>query len=441
MTRSDRPNILFLFPDQQRAEYVGYAGQVPVRTPHLDRLAGEGVRFSDAVVPSPLCAPSRACIALGQEYDHNPVAGNGDNLPQNAATFYRRLRDEAGYHVMGCGKFDLHKATLDWGLDGRRCIEQWGFSDGVDSEGKWDGVRSGWEEPKGPYLKYLHDHGLAAAYTQDMWSRRPKQTASHATALPEEAYGDNWVGANALALLERKPADRPWFLQVNFPGPHDPWDVTLRMKQEYDGVDFPPAFDNDTDEPRDINYTRQNYASMCTNIDRLVGELLARLERTGELDNTLVIYSSDHGEMLGDMEGWGKSKPFHGSIHVPMLVWGPKLGVAGGIEHAGPTSNLDVTATCLDFAGLEAGTMDSRSLRPVLSGQTSEHRDIVLSGLGAWRVAYDGRWKLVVDWDDAPRQLFDLHNDPHESTDVAGKNPDVVDRLQGRLLPKRHATA
>jgi arylsulfatase A-like enzyme len=431
-----KPNILFLFPDQQRREYMGFLEQVPVATENLDRLAREGVAFTDALCPSPVCAPSRACIATGLEYDHNPVPSNGADLPLDCPTFYRRLRDEAGYHVMGCGKFDLHKATLDWNLDGSRCIQEWGFSDGIDSEGKWDGVNSGWDQPKGPYLKFLHDQNLAAVYAQDMWSRKPA-TVSHPTALPEWAYGDNWVADNAFELLGRKPADKPWFLQINFPGPHNPWDVTLEMKLRYDRVDFPPAIENDSDDAKAINWCRQNYAAMCTNIDMWLGRLMDHLERTGELDNTLILYSSDHGEMLGDKCAWGKSKPYHASVAVPMVAWGPGLGIVQGLAHDGPSTNLDVTATCLDFAGLDVGDVDSRSLRGVLTGRTGEHRDVVLSGLGNWRLAYDGRYKLVKEWQDKQTQLFDLEQDPAESNDIAPQAPEIVARLEGHLPAKK----
>ena len=161
-----RPNILLLFPDQHRFDWLGVNPDIPVRTPNLDRLAGEGVRFTNAVCPSPLCAPSRACLASGKEYDRCRVASNQVDYPLDQATFYTRLR-ESGYHVAGCGKFDLHKATLNWGLDGKRVLDEWGFSDGIDNEGKWDGIRSGAQEPKGPYLAYLHREGLAEAHVQD----------------------------------------------------------------------------------------------------------------------------------------------------------------------------------------------------------------------------------------------------------------------------------
>ena len=138
---SDRPNILFFFPDQHRYDWVGTNPGVPVRTPNLDTLGERGVRFTNAVCPSPLCAPSRACLAAGKEYDRCRVADNGVNYPLDQQTFYGLLRDtpgaggaDPGYHVAGCGKFDLAKAMHDWGVDGKRLLPEWGFSDGVDND-------------------------------------------------------------------------------------------------------------------------------------------------------------------------------------------------------------------------------------------------------------------------------------------------------------------
>ncbi|MHC5058463.1 MAG: sulfatase-like hydrolase/transferase [Planctomycetota bacterium] len=109
-----RPNILFLYPDTLRYDWLETCGTVPVRTPNAVRLAGEGVEFTRAVTPSPLCAPARACLASGMEYDRAGVPGNDVNYPLDQASLYKLLRD-SGYHVMGCGKFDLHKPELDWG--------------------------------------------------------------------------------------------------------------------------------------------------------------------------------------------------------------------------------------------------------------------------------------------------------------------------------------
>ena len=133
-------NILFLFPDQHRFDFLGTNPKVPVRTPNIDALARRGVRITNAVCPSPLCAPSRACLAAGKRYHRCRVPDNGHDYPPDQPTYYQRLRD-AGYQVCGVGKFDLHKATMDWGLDGTRSIADWGFTAGIDNEGKYDGVR------------------------------------------------------------------------------------------------------------------------------------------------------------------------------------------------------------------------------------------------------------------------------------------------------------
>ncbi len=432
-----RPNILFLFPDQLRWDYVGYAGHTPTETPHLDELARDGVRFDHAIAPAPLCAPCRACIATGREYPRNPVPSNNIDLPLDADTLYRRLRDQAGYHVAGCGKFDLHKSTLAWNLDGSRCLADWGFSEGIDNEGKWDGVTSGREKPAGPYLRMLDERGLRERYIDDMDRRRPPKghkLATHPCPLPDDAYGDNWVGANALKLLQRTPEGKPWFLQVNFPGPHDPWDVTETMKTWYAGTTFPAPHENDRDDPEAVNAVRRNYAAMTTNIDRWIGILKDALRERGELDNTLIIFASDHGEMLGDREAWGKTRPDRQSTQVPLVVWGPKIGIGRGLRHSGPATILDIAATVLEAAGSPIPSdWDSRSLGPALQGRAESYRDVAISGLKNWRMATDGRWKLVHWLNEDRFALYDLETDPQETTNLMGEAPEVEARLKAAL--------
>ncbi len=134
------------------------------------------------MVASPLCAPSRACLAAGKEYDRCRVPGNNADYPLDQTTFYTLLR-ESGYHVSGCGKFDLHKKSPVWGLDGNGLLREWGFSDGIDNEGKGDAVMSGAVAPKGPYMAYLHARGLAAAHVADFKRRKDYSvTFAHAFA-------------------------------------------------------------------------------------------------------------------------------------------------------------------------------------------------------------------------------------------------------------------
>jgi arylsulfatase A-like enzyme len=439
-----RPNILLLFPDQHRFDWTGANPRVPVRTPNLNALARRGARFTRALTASPVCAPSRACLAAGKEYDHCRVPGNGYDYPLDQTTYYSLLRDR-GYHLAGCGKFDLHKATLDWGLDGKRLLKEWGFSDGIDSAGKRDAIRSGADAPKDPYMAYLHQRGLAATHVED-FRRRKQPSATFPTPLPEEAYCDNWIGNNGLELMRRFPHGKPWHLAVNFTGPHEPWDITRRMEERCRKVSGFPQPNGSREYPPETHQAiRQNYSAMVENIDRWAGLFLDELQKRGELENTLIVYSSDHGEMLGDHDRWGKSVPYQASVGVPLYVAGP--GVRPGLVSDALVSVMDLTATFLDYAGLPTPQeMDSRSLKPLLEGNTRLHREYVLSGLGAWRLVWDGRYKLIQGFAlerpgqarlgarDLPPLLFDLESDPLENVNLAAKAKGEVERLSKRLL-------
>ena len=426
------PNILFFFPDQLRHDWIEPNPALPLRTPNLEKLGAEGARFTNAITPSPLCAPARACLASGKEYDRCRVESNRINYPLDQTTFYTLLRD-SGYHVMGCGKFDLHKPEPDWGLDGKRLIEEWGFSDGIDSEGKWDGVnayRKG-HKPAGPYMAYLEQKGLADVHVSDFDKRWGGKAEVFVTPLSDEDYCDNWIARNGLQLLKNKPKDKPWFIQVNFNGPHSPWDITERMARRWHGVDFPRPNGGKSLSPEEYNAIRQNYAAMIENIDRWLGVYLEVLEQRGELDNTLIVFSSDHGEMLGDHDAWSKSKPYQPSAGVPLVIYGPE--VDKGMVSAAPMTNMDLAATFLDYGGVEVpADMDSRSLKPYLQGRTKKHRDYVLSGLNSWRMVFDGRYKYVRGFEDQPL-LFDLTTDPGENVNLVEERPEIARRLN-RIL-------
>ncbi len=429
MSARARPNFLFLLPDQHRADWLGTTPGLPVRTPHLDALAEGGVRFTHAITPSPLCAPARACLASGQDYRNCGVPGNETDYPPDRPTYYAALRG-AGYRVAGVGKFDLHKKTLDWGRDGSRLLDTWGFTEGIDNEGKRDAIKSGAETPTGPYMAYLHARGLAAAHVDD-FRRRRDYADTFPTPLPDDAYCDNWIAENGLRLLRNFPADQPWHLQVNFTGPHEPMDVTSAMRDRWRDAAFPPPHAGDGRDAEGHRDTRRNYAAMIENIDRHVVRFLDAVRARGERDNTVVIYSSDHGEMLGDHDLWGKKTWHQPSIGVPLIVAGP--GVRRGATSDALAVLHDLAATMLDYAGVAVpSTMDARSLRPVLEGTTASHRPFAVSALGNWRAIRDERHKLVVVADEPPR-LFDLDADPWEDTDIAGAHPTIAARLRDAL--------
>lgn len=421
-----RPNILLFFPDQWRPDWSSSTRGLDVRTPNLEALASRGVRFTHAVVPSPLCAPSRACLASGREYENCRVPSNQADYPAGAPTLYGRLRD-AGYHVMACGKLDLHKNAKDWGLDGRRRVSEWGFSDMIDNAGKGDAVSSGAVEPKDPYMAMLHRRNLAAAHVADFKARK-NYAATHLTPLPDDAYCDNWIGSNALDLLGRVPRSSPWFLAINFTGPHNPMDITASMEPSVRNRRFAPPRGNTQFDAPTHERIRQNYTAMVENLDRWLGRMTDEIGSRGELDRTLIVVSSDHGEMLGDHGLWGKSVPWQESVGVPLVLAGP--GVKSSKVVNDPATILDLTATFLDYGRARPlPEMESLSMRPLLEGRGKAPRSHVRSGLGSWRTVSDGRYKLITGYGDKPRMLFDLHRDPYEQTDISESKPAIADRL------------
>ncbi len=440
------PNILLFFPDQQRPDWTGLNKSLPIKTPNIQWLADNGAVFSDAVCPSPLCAPSRSAIATGKEYERCGVPTNGHDLQPGQLTFYQLLR-ESGYHVMGCGKFDLRKNAMDWGRDGKHIVngrnymKEWGFSDGIDNSGKHDGPRAYRSGSVCPYFDYLERSNLVKVHLDD-FDKRPYPNFENTapTPLPAHAYADNYIAANGFHLLRQAPKDSPWFLQVNFNGPHEPMDITTDMKQRWQYATFPQPHNN-TDYPEEKHVEiRQNYTAMIENIDHWLGRFIDHLESTGQLENTLIIYSSDHGEMLGDHNRWMKQVPYKQSAGVPLVVSG--LDVQKGLSNNKPATILDFAATFLDYADVETpADWDSTSLRPVLRGEENSNREYVKSGLNPWRMVMNEEYKLIKgfnpEWSsnkigppkDSPVLLFDRRNDPWEENDISAENRNVVQEL------------
>ena len=419
-----KPNILFFLPDQHRGDWLGCNKELPLRTPNLDKLMEEGMTFSRAYTPSPVCAPARACLANGRNYENCLVPSNAENFPLDMPTYYSRLRD-AGYHVCGVGKFDLHKdgghnpsENLDWYLDGTRSIEEWGFTEGIDNEGKFDGSASyrAAGKPKGPYLNFLRQRGLADIYEKEHLKTKEHLDA-YVTQLPDDAYCDNWVSENGLEFVKKFTKDKPWHIVINFPGPHNPMDVTQSMHDAWEDVDFPYPVNNDQEHYQDHDHqrNRQHYAAMIENIDRQVGRFIELVKERGELDNTIIVYSSDHGEMLGDQGRWGKSTFFEPSVNIPLIIAGP------GFQKNAKTDTLvvlqDLTRTFLEVAGAETmSEMDSVSLLPILKGETDTVRDTVHTALGKWQADITADRKIVQIEGEEP-QIYDLQ-DNHKTRSV-----------------------
>jgi len=445
-----RPNILLVISDQHRFDWLGRNQDIPVPTPNIDRLAKRGIDFADAVVASPVCGPSRSCLASGMEYENCGVPQNKYRYPAEKTTFYRHLRN-SGYHTMACGKIDLYKGVPGLSLDGRMFMEEWGFSD-MEITGSASGhYLQAPVGPKDPYMAYLDslDAPLGRIHAEDIARRRnPKNKnwwgMTEITPLDDEHYKDNYTGRTGLALLDHAPEGSPWFLIVNLNKPHPPMNITRRMERQYRGPDriidgFPQPHNYSGPFPvQEHIRIRQNYAAMIENVDRWLGTYQKRLRLRGELDNTIVIYTSDHGEMLGHNSLWGKSTPYRTSVGVPLVMAGP--GITAGIRSDALVSMMDLAATCLDYAGVRIPQeMESRSLRPLLDAGKGDHRDYLRSALktrkaamGRWRMVQDNRYKLIEGFFDQSA-LFDLEADPWETENIAAAKPGEVARLAKRF--------
>ncbi len=481
------PNILVVMTEHHRGDWTEFNSDLPLKTPNLKKLGENGVYINQAVCPSPLCVPSRACFASGREYDNCDIVDNGQNYPLHQSTFYRLLRDEAGYHTMMCGKFDMakplhafhengnrdfsenneedkkennrllegwHESAKEF-IRGKNLMEEWGISDGIDNGGKFDGVNCFKRGKPGPYLTYLKGRGKAKKHVRDLRMRGYLRT--HACPLTQDEYCDDWINRQALKLLGRAPSDKPWYLQINFNGAHSPWDVTKGMKEDIENrdPDYPDASQRIWPFENRSNKIRQNFSAQVENIDKLFGELIEYLEQTDQLENSIVVFTADHGEMLLDHNLRGKRHPFHPSTNVPMMIFGPNVQ-ARGLQEL-PAETIDLVGTFLDYAGIDIpSSMDCKSMKSFLEGETDDlPRNVVRSGLYRWRMAFDGRYKLVCGFEKDtfkdrflrnsltgnqktvvkdPLILYDLEKDAKETRNIAAKHPEIVSRLMKDLV-------
>lgn len=418
--------------DAKNRERMGTEG-LELRMPVVRELMKHGTAFTCAVSPAPVCAPARACLASGRRYRNCRVYQNNINYDPKLPSFYGMLRD-SGYYVTGVGKFDLNKGELNWGDGYHDTLQRMGFSDALDSEGKMDTVWAAVMDHPGPYGRLLEKEGWLPEYIEDMTSRghddRPVK-------IPEEFYADNWIGRRTVETIRNLPEKQPWFLQVNFSGPHDPWDVTERMKESVRNRRYPDAAD--CPFPEKNQKVRQNYAAMIENIDRLMGECLAELDRRGMREHTLIVYSADHGEMMGDHGCYGKSRPEQGSIHIPMVIDASCLGGREGQCIASPVELQDLAATFLDYAGTKpASKLESVSLRPTVEGADDKIRDYAVSELitrlpdrpiTGFAAITDGEWKLIMRAGEDDR-LYRISEDPFELDECIARHPEAAQRLR-----------
>jgi arylsulfatase A-like enzyme len=457
--RSDRPNILFICTDQHRFDLLGAAGNPHVKTPHLDRLAGEGALFEQCYTPNPVCAPTRASILTGRYPRAHGLWGNGVPLPGHERLFTRDLAD-AGYDCGLVGKLHLGACF------GQRTEPR--YDDGFRVY-RWAHAPSH-RSPENAYHRWLQERhpALYERAAQAAAGRRPGTSGTTVSGpsfddMPAEAHYTRWVGEETVAFLRgsgdpQRPG--PFFLWANFFDPHHPFVAPQEYLDRYDaaGLPLPLGSERDLDDrppilaeasrrsygghargyaehsPEELRQIVRAYYAMVSFVDDEVGRILAALDELGLRERTLVVFSSDHGEMLGD-HGLLLKGPmmYEGAVRVPLLMRWPGV-LAGGTRRAELVSLVDLCATFLDAAGLpDLPASQGDSLLPLARGE-SGGRGYALCEYRNSGHPYDppvhvtmlrrGRHKLVVHHGHPATgrartgELYDLQADPHEGRNL-----------------------
>ncbi|MEE2659024.1 MAG: sulfatase-like hydrolase/transferase [Candidatus Latescibacterota bacterium] len=453
-----RPNLLLLITDQQRWDAMGCASDW-VHTPHLDRLAAEGTRFRNCVTNSPVCIPARLSLATGL-YPHNTWVWDNQNhtLDPEQPTWMQAVR-AAGYRTSLFGKTHLHPHSGDL-RDRESLMHAYGLDD-VDEIG---GPRASARVLSHMTARW-QDLGLSERYRQDVAERfANKPHVARPSPLPLEEYADCYVGRRACEYLQTYDRSEPWCCWVSFGGPHEPWDTPEPYASQYDPDAMPsavprPVWADDPSLPRgvlherlakaprieegDVGAMRANYAGNVSLIDEQIGAILGVIEARGALDNTAVVFTSDHGEMNGDYGLIYKSNFLNGAARVPMLVRMPPAGNSSPGVNDAPVEWIDVGPTLVELAG---GTIDypqfGRSLLPLTVDPQVSHRTEAMCELEGEVMILDERWKAAVNRQGELYLLFDQREDPYELTNLAGSgdHQSVASEMRKRILQRLVST-
>lgn len=443
--KHSQPNILFIMADQFRHDYLGCAAASPARTPNLDRVAARGARFTQCASNGPVCSPARIGLACGLQPCRVGALDNGAYLPASITTYYQRLRDY-GFRVGCAGKLDLAKPSPYNGRAGDRpCVYGYGFTHPIEIEGKMHAGKHA--TPMGPYGFYLQERGLYQKFHEDYVARAGHDWVKgvcHDSVLPADAFADVYIGRRAVEWIEAIGDDFPWHFFVSFVGPHSPFDPPTEYAGRWRSTPMPDAIQDSMEKkpawakrrqrglsPQEVSITRRQYCAAIEVIDDQIGAILEAVERRGMMDHTIILFSSDHGEMLGDHGAYAKSLPYEAALRVPLLAAGP--GIAEGRTCDALVELIDVNPTICELAGLPPQEgIDARSFAPILRGETDQHRTEQIAALRGFECLRTQNHKLIHNEHDRD-ELYDLATDPNELNNIAAEQPGITRSLSARL--------
>lgn len=449
-----KPNILWICTDQQRFDTLGCYGNKFVSTPNLDRLAEEGVLFSNAISQSPVCSPSRGSFLTGRYPVTCRQRQNGADIPDSEVLVTKLLHD-AGYRCGLSGKLHLRACNPSSG-----CTEMESRIDDGYDEFHWSHDTAPVWGLHNEYYAWLHDvHGTT-------YKTEAYEGCEHIRkGMPKDLHQTHWCADKAIDFIKENKG-RPWLFSVNMYDPHHPFDPPYEMIERYLDIldDIPlPSYEegelasktvwqrqdhlggyNGTSgypfpemSDRDHRLVRAAYWAMCDLIDIEVGRMLDALKETDQYDDTIVIFHSDHGEMLGDHGIYLKGPFFYEcAIHVPLIISWP--GHIGSGVVPGIVELMDLPETILELCSLPSyPAMQGKSLVPLFSDNEGKLHDSAYSeymNAMPWHTSPKAfasmvrteRWKLVASHSDDGGELYDLCNDPDERVNLF-HDPEYID--------------
>lgn len=446
MPTDNRPNILFICVDQWRADALGFAGHPAAETPHLDRLVHEGVNFTQAYAATPTCVPARAAIFTGLAPRHHGFVGYNDRIDWRYHVTMAGLLAGAGYHTQCVGKMHVHPARRLMGFhnvvlhDGYLHRER----SKRDDYGLVDDYTPWLRERLGPTADYI-DTGVGCnGYVARPWM------------YDEMFHPTSWVVTQSIDFLRRRDPSKPFFLMMSFHRPHPPLDPPEHYLNRYMAKelpapvvgdwapDAPPTRALDSPIPTDqaqMDMARRAYYAQITHIDHHLNRMFMALYEFGVLDNTVIVFTADHGEMLYDHNLIAKGYPFDSSARLPFILRLPP-GMVGQIQRQEVDQVVelrDLLPTLCELAGVEPPEhVDGRSILPLVRGQAQNWRPYLhgehylREHSNQWLT--DGKEKYVWFSQTGRELLFDLEQDPSELHDLAGERPERVRLWRERLI-------
>ena len=447
---AERPNIVLLYTDEHRTDALGYAGNRLISTPHLDRLAASGVRFTNTYCQGPLCQPSRASFIFGQHVRDHGIDWNEKNMDPNRPNMMKQLQ-EAGYTTAVVGKTHFYHNPPSGSPDMRKnadFVRSFGFDFAAES---FDTAVHLYPRLITAYKEYLQEKGLLKTFLKEMQPivrSREGYFEGVTSEIPAEDSRINHTARQALSWLKSYNRSQPYFLWVSFVEPHPPFVAFHPIADQYREAAIPVGFLDPPDMPNNawgrylrtlsqwgilrnrseayVRETARAYYASITQVDQQMGEIIRLVEERGDADRTWFVFTSDHGEMLGQHSLWSKLVFYGPSVKVPGLIRPPR-GVPAK-EVKAPVQSVDLTATILEIAGakpLSGGT--GRSLLPLMNGQGPEPGAAFSELAGPRGQGYyfimvaTPEYRYVYDRVSGTAcELYDLKNDPLEQRNRLG---------------------